>query len=66
MPRRASQITQADVARVIRAAKLEGVPQVKIKIGEVPFELVRPSQSYADTLILFLPVQSLRPGLIRQ
>ena len=34
MPRRAAQITQADVARVIRAAKQAGASEVEVKIGE--------------------------------
>jgi hypothetical protein len=33
MPRRPAQITQADVARVIRAAKQEGVRQVEVRVG---------------------------------
>jgi hypothetical protein len=34
MPRRAAQITQADVARIIRAAKQAGASEVVVKIGE--------------------------------
>lgn len=34
MPRRPAQITQADVARVIRAAKQAGASEVVVKIGE--------------------------------
>jgi hypothetical protein len=34
MPRRPSQITQADVARVIRAAKQAGAIEVVVKIGD--------------------------------
>jgi hypothetical protein len=34
MPRRAAQLTQADVARVIRAAKQAGAAEVVVKIGE--------------------------------
>jgi hypothetical protein len=30
------------------------------------FELVRPSQSYVDTLFIFLPIQSLPPGVVRR
>ena len=34
MPRRAAQITQAEVARIIRAAKQAGASEVVVKIGE--------------------------------
>jgi hypothetical protein len=34
MPRRAAQITQADIARVIRAAKQAGAAEVVVKIGD--------------------------------
>ena len=34
MPRRPAQITQADVARVIRAAKQAGAAEVVIQLGE--------------------------------
>ena len=34
MPRRAAQITQADVARIIRAAKQAGAAEIEIKVGE--------------------------------
>ena len=34
MPRRAAQITQAEVARIIRAAKQAGACEVVVKIGE--------------------------------
>jgi hypothetical protein len=34
MPRRPAQITQADVARIIRAAKQAGASEVIVKIGE--------------------------------
>jgi hypothetical protein len=34
MPRRPAQITQADVARVIRAAKQAGAGAVEVRIGE--------------------------------
>jgi hypothetical protein len=34
MPRRAAQVTQADIARVIRAAKQAGAAEVVVKIGE--------------------------------
>jgi hypothetical protein len=34
MPRRAAQVTQADIARVIRATKQAGAAEVVVKIGE--------------------------------
>ena len=33
MPRRPAHITQADVARVIRAAKQEGVRKIEVRLG---------------------------------
>ncbi len=34
MPRRAAQITQAEVARIIRAAKQEGASEVVVNLDE--------------------------------
>ena len=34
MPRRPAQITQAEVARIIRAAKQAGASEVVIKVGD--------------------------------
>jgi hypothetical protein len=34
MPRRPATITQADVARIIRAAKQAGAAEVVLKVGE--------------------------------
>jgi len=34
MPRSPAQITQADVARIIRAAKQAGAAEVVVKVGE--------------------------------
>ena len=34
MPRRAATITQADIARVIRAAKQAGAAEVVVQIGD--------------------------------
>jgi hypothetical protein len=33
MPRRPARITQADVARVIRAAKQEGIREIEVRVG---------------------------------
>jgi len=34
MPRRPATITQADIARVIRAAKQAGAKEVEVRVGE--------------------------------
>jgi len=34
MPRRPATITQADIARAIRAAKQTGAAEVKVRVGE--------------------------------
>jgi hypothetical protein len=34
MPRRPAQITQAEIARVIRAAKQAGASEVVVKVGD--------------------------------
>ena len=34
MPRRPAQITHADVARIIRAAKKAGASEVEVRIGD--------------------------------
>jgi 2-iminoacetate synthase ThiH len=34
MPRRPAQITQAEVARIIRAAKQAGASEVVVRVGE--------------------------------
>jgi 2-iminoacetate synthase ThiH len=39
MPRRPATITQADIARVIRAAKQAGASEVVIQIGDHPVRL---------------------------
>lgn len=41
MPRRAAYLTQADVARVIRAAKQVGAAQVEVKISDQATIVVR-------------------------
>jgi 2-iminoacetate synthase ThiH len=46
MPRRPAQITQAEVARIIRAAKQAGASEVVVKIGEQAV-IVRLGQSTA-------------------
>jgi hypothetical protein len=51
MPRRPAQITQADVARIIRAAKQAGASEVVVKIGEQSV-IVKLGQSTAPTNVL--------------
>jgi 2-iminoacetate synthase ThiH len=46
MPRRPAQITQAEVARIIRAAKQAGASEVVVKFGEQSV-VVRLDQSTA-------------------
>jgi hypothetical protein len=33
MPRRAASVTQADIARAIRAARQEGAAEVEVRVG---------------------------------
>ena len=49
MPRRPAQITQADVARVIRAAKQAGATEVVVRIGEQSV-IVKLSTSHTKAL----------------
>jgi len=49
MSRRAASITQADVARVIRAAKQAGAVEVIMKIGEQSITVrLKPTADKAD------------------
>jgi hypothetical protein len=41
MPRRAAAITQADVARVIRAAKQAGASEVVVQVGDKSKIIIR-------------------------
>ena len=47
MPRRPAAITQADVARVIRAAKAAGASEVEVRLGDGAQIIVRLSTSTA-------------------
>jgi len=47
MPRRPANITQADVARIIRAAKQAGAMEVEVKIGDASV-LVKMAPSTGD------------------
>jgi hypothetical protein len=47
MPRRPAQITQADVARIIRAAKQSGATEVEVRIGGQSSIVIRLNSSTA-------------------
>jgi hypothetical protein len=53
MSRRAARITQADVARAIRAAKQAGAAEVEIRIGATDAIVIRlaPSTGNAPTAL---------------
>jgi hypothetical protein len=48
LSRRPAAITQADVARVIRAARQSGAAEVEIRLGDQSTILVRLNSSTAD------------------
>jgi hypothetical protein len=48
MPRRPAHITQADVARVIRAAKQEGVREIEVRVGAASIVMRIPPSTDAD------------------
>jgi hypothetical protein len=50
MPRRPAQTTQAEIARVIRAAKQEGAPAVEVRVGEVRVVIPLFDKQCADSL----------------
>jgi hypothetical protein len=50
MPRRPATVTQADVARIIRAARQAGAAEVEVRLGEQPQIIVRLSASEARAL----------------
>ena len=54
MPRRPAQLTQADVARVIRAAKQAGASEVVVKVGDLSL-IVRLTPSTGVEVPLALP-----------
>ena len=47
MPRRSATITQADVRRVIRAAKQAGASEVEVRLGEQAKIIVRLGEATA-------------------
>jgi len=50
MPRRPASITQADVRRVIRAARQAGAAEVEVRLGDQAQIIVRLSTSEATAL----------------
>jgi hypothetical protein len=51
MPRRPAHITQADVARVIRAAKQEGVREIEVRVEGASIVMrISPSTDAGETL----------------
>lgn len=51
MPRRSASVTQADVARIIRAAKQAGATEVEVKVGDQAVAIVRLAQSTEDSAL---------------
>ena len=52
MSRRPATITQADIARAIRAAKQAGAAEVEVLVGERPKIIIRLNQSTAGDVPL--------------
>jgi hypothetical protein len=51
MPRRPAHITQAEVARIIRAAKQSGAAEVEVRIGDITIVVrIAPSTSLEKLL----------------
>ena len=53
MPRRPALLTQADIARAIRAAKQEGAREAEVRVGDkatIVIKLGRPSTGADSTL----------------
>jgi 2-iminoacetate synthase ThiH len=48
MSRRPATLTQADIARVIRAAKQAGAAEVEVRVGEQPRIIIRIVPSTGD------------------
>jgi hypothetical protein len=51
MSRRPATVTQADVARIIRAAKQAGAAEVEVHIGKQATVVVRLNSDSAPTLV---------------
>jgi hypothetical protein len=52
MPRRPANITQADIARALRAAKQAGATEVEIRIGDRDAIIVRIAPSTGEKVAL--------------
>jgi hypothetical protein len=59
MPRRPATITQADVARAIRAAKQEGAAEVELRVGDQASILIRIAPSTKSDPLLDPPGESI-------
>jgi hypothetical protein len=57
MARRAANITQADVARAIRAAKQAGASEVEVRVGGQATIVIRIAPSTAPETSLAEPVE---------
>jgi hypothetical protein len=55
MARRPANITQADVARAIRAAKQAGAAEVEVYVGEHSKIVIRINQSTSEKIALAEP-----------
>jgi hypothetical protein len=51
MPRRPATITQADVARVIRAAKQESAAEVEVRVGQASILIRIAPSTKSDPLL---------------
>jgi hypothetical protein len=52
MSRRPANITQADIARAIRAAKQAGAAEVEVRVGDQAKIIIRINQSTGDNVAL--------------
>jgi hypothetical protein len=50
MPRRPATVTQADIARAIRAARQAGAAEVEVRVGEQARIIIRIVSSTGDAL----------------
>jgi hypothetical protein len=55
MSRRPASITQADVARAIRAAKQTGAAEVEVRVGEHSKIIIRINPSTGEKIALEVP-----------
>ena len=55
MSRRPAALTQADVARAIRAAKQAGAAEVEVRVGDHSRIIIRISPSTDDKIVLEEP-----------